>query len=48
MVTSLFVPTVRLVKTPVAPPVMSVTTSLPTTPTSAALPGLSVAVFVPS
>ena len=43
-VTVLPVPTSAVSKVPVAPPVASVTSSLPTTPTSAAPPTASVAV----
>ena len=48
MITVLAVPTVLFVNTPEAPPVFNVTTSPPTTPTSAALPVFNVAVLVPS
>ena len=46
--TVLTVPTVLLVNAPVALPVFKFTVSPLTTPTNAALPVLSVAVFVPS
>ena len=46
--TSLPVPTVLFVNAPEAPPVFRVTSSPAATPTSVALPVLSVAVFVPS